>query len=165
MVSRYSRSVTESLVHGAIGAYERAGGREADLVVLDAPGAFELPVLVAGAIGTGKFDGVVALGCIIRGETKHDRVLGHAVAQALAQISAREVVPVGLGVLTVENVDQAVARAGGDKGNKGAEAMEAVLMTIDSLAKVRGGRGQRGAQGAHAARPDKARSALAGRRA
>ena len=157
-MSRYTESVTEPLLQGAIGAYVRAGGKEEDLVVLDAPGSFELPVLVAGAIRSGRCDGVVALGCIIRGETRHDRVLGHAVTQALLGLSTQSLVPVGLGVLTVESPEQALARAGGDKGNKGAEAMEAVLMTIASLASLRGA-----TKAARVPRPDKARAST-GRR-
>lgn len=158
-VSRYNASVTEPLLQGAIGVYTRAGGDERNLIILDAPGAFELPVLVAGALRQKKVAAAVALGCIVKGETRHDRVLGNAVTQSLCELSVRTVKPVGLGVLTVENADQAHARAGGDKGNKGAEAMEAVLMTLDALAHAAGKRSAPRA----AARPDKASRSAARR--
>lgn len=155
VVSRYNASVTEPLLQGAIGVYTRAGGSEGDLLVLDAPGAFELPVLAAAALRQKRIAGVVALGCIVKGETRHDRVLGAAVTQSLCELSTRFTKPVGLGVLTVENPEQAHARAGGDKGNKGAEAMEAVLITLESLRRAGGRRGVITVT----PRPDKARGA------
>lgn len=160
-ISRYSASVTEPMLQGAIGVYTRAGGDEKDLLILDAPGSFELPVLIAAALHTKKIAAAVALGCIIKGETRHDRVLGNAVTHALCDLSVRTLKPVGLGVLTVENAEQALARAGGDKGNKGAEAMEAVLMTLGSLAVARGKRSFVPGP----SRPDKARRPVAGGRA
>jgi 6,7-dimethyl-8-ribityllumazine synthase len=141
------------MLQGAIGVYTRAGGDERNLLILDAPGAFELPVLVASALKRKHIAAALALGCIVKGETRHDRVLGAAVTQSLCELSTRFVKPVGLGVLTVENADQAHARAGGDKGNKGAEAMEAVLMTLASLG---------GTPAKSTLRPDKARRSRAG---
>ncbi len=157
-VSRYNASVTEPLLQGAIGVYTRAGGRERDLLILDAPGAFELPVLAAAALRRKNIAGVVALGCVVKGETRHDRVLGSTVTQALCDLSVRALKPVGLGVLTVENAEQAHARAGGDKGNKGAEAMEAVLMTLNSIE----GAGGKRTGASVTPRPDKARRSAAG---
>jgi 6,7-dimethyl-8-ribityllumazine synthase len=155
VVSRYNATVTDALLQGAIGAYLRAGGEERALTTLDAPGAFEVPVLCAAAAQCGKFDAIVALGCIVRGETIHDRVLGNAVTRELARIASDSLVPIGLGVLSVENSDQARARAGGDKGNKGAEAMEAALQTLHALRLLRTGKKPRGVL---SARPDKTRS-------
>lgn len=130
LVSRYNESVTGAMLEGAVAAYRARHGKEGVLAVVEAPGAFELPVLVATAAATGLYEGVVALGCIVRGETSHDRVLGQAVAWGLTDASLSTGVPIGFGVLTVDDVGQALARAGGDKGNKGAEAMDAVLDTI-----------------------------------
>jgi 6,7-dimethyl-8-ribityllumazine synthase len=120
--------------------------------VIEVPGSFELVVGCLSAARTGRFEGVVALGCIIRGETHHDRVIADAVATGLVQVSLATGVPVGFGVLTVDSARQARARAGGAKGNKGAEAMAAVLDTIRSLRALRDG-----APAALPARADKTR--------
>jgi 6,7-dimethyl-8-ribityllumazine synthase len=137
ILSRYNESVTTNLRDGAARAYLAAGGQQADLAIIEAAGAFEIPILVQEAAIAQVFRGVVALGCIIRGETDHDRYLADAVTKALLDISLETGVPVGLGVLTVNTVEQAVARSGGPEGtgsgNKGEEAMEAVLATIRGL--------------------------------
>lgn len=131
VVSRYNASVTDRLCLGAIEACVRRTGRTP--TVLEAPGAFELPVIAHAAAGSGHFDGVVALGCLIRGETIHDRVIADAVAQAIQAAMIMTGVPIAFGVLTVENAAQAEARAGGDHGNKGDEAMGALLDTVAAV--------------------------------
>ncbi len=173
VVSRYNATVTDRLLSGAVRAYMRAGGSLAGLYVVEAPGAFELLTLSAAAARSGQFAGVVAVGCIIKGETNHDLLLGQAVTDGLARVSVDTGVPVGLAVLTVNSVKQALARAGtpnarGSTGasNKGAEAMEALLQTIAELAQLADGehvaRAMRTGQamlriaGGAAGRPDKA---------
>lgn len=131
VVSRYNASVTDRLCLGAIEACVRRTGRTP--TVLEAPGAFELPVIAHAAADSGHFDGVVALGCLIRGETIHDRVIADAVAQAIQAAMITTGVPIAFGVLTVENAKQAEARAGGVHGNKGEEAMGALLDTIAAV--------------------------------
>lgn len=139
VVSRYNASVTEPLLEGALSEYARRipGGPAPE--VYDAPGAFEIPAIACAAAACGRFEGVVALGCIVRGETRHDRYLAAAVAQGLTTISVTTGVPVGFGVLTVEKPSQARERAGGRKGNKGAEAMAAVIDAAAEIARVRSG--------------------------
>lgn len=136
IVSRYNESVTNALLEGARSAYLSAGGTPDKLGVIEAPGAFELPVLANAAARCGLYRGVVALGCVIKGETRHDEYIASAIAHAIAEIGIKTGVPVALGVLTTENVEQARARAGGDKGSKGAEAMAAVLETLDGLKAI-----------------------------
>jgi 6,7-dimethyl-8-ribityllumazine synthase len=104
--------------------------------VVHAPGAFEVPMLVDRALATGAFDVAVGVGCIVRGETVHDRHLGQAVTQELLSIAVRRGRPVGLAVLTVEDIAQAHARAGGALGNKGAEAMAAAIATCNASAAM-----------------------------
>ena len=87
-------------------------------------------------------DGVVALGCVITGETTHDQYINTAVSTALANLSAQTGVPIGFGILTCQNMEQARERAGGSKGNKGAEAMLAVIVTIRALEKIGAARGE-----------------------
>jgi 6,7-dimethyl-8-ribityllumazine synthase len=103
------------------------------LGIVEAPGAFELTAIAAAAIDSGAFDGVVTLGCVIRGETDHDRYISQAVANGLTTLTIQTGVPVAFGVITANTPGQALARAGGEKGNKGAEAMDALLDAIDAM--------------------------------
>ncbi len=183
VVSQYNATVTDRLLSGAVRAYVQAGGRITDLYVAQAPGAFEVLAVAAAAARSGAFAGVVAIGCIIKGETSHDEFLGHAVTSGLATLAVETGIPVGLAVLTVNTAAQAVARsglAGQNKrvagkpafGNKGTEAMEAVLQTIVECGRLADGASLRRAMGdgqalarmaglsaAVGARPDKAASA------
>ncbi len=142
VVSRYNAPITDALLRGAQSAWKHAGGRPADLTIVDAAGAFELVALAAAAAMSGLYDGILALGCIIQGETRHDEYLAHAVTRGLGELSIHTVIPVGLGVLTVNDIAQARARAGleGDMGNKGEEAMQAVLATIKGIEALSKGR-------------------------
>lgn len=145
VVSRYNWSVTGALLDGSKERFQAATGvplPEANIFY--APGAFELVSIAFAAAESRSFDGVVTLGCIIKGETNHDEVLGHAVTQGLANISLVTGVPVTLGVLTVNTNKQAKARAGGGggkHGNKGAEAMDALLATMVEIQKIDARRG------------------------
>jgi 6,7-dimethyl-8-ribityllumazine synthase len=134
--SRYNEFVTRGLLEGAVAEFRRRVGSEDGLVVMEASGSFEVPVLVQRAATSGRFDAVVALGCIIKGETSHDQHLATAVTNALLATARETGVPVGLGVLTVDSAAQAEARAGGLKGNKGVEAMAAALETAGTLAAL-----------------------------
>jgi len=154
VVSRYNGSITGKLLEGALAAYREAGGDPAAVAVVDAPGAYELVALSNAAARTGRFAGVVALGCIIRGDTDHDRYIASAVATGLAQVTVETGVPVAFGVLTVNTTRQARERAGGVHGNKGAEAMVALLNTIDAIRSLERGDAAQIAGGV--ALPDKA---------
>ncbi|MBL9031086.1 MAG: 6,7-dimethyl-8-ribityllumazine synthase [Phycisphaerae bacterium] len=136
VVSRYNASITDRLVEGAREEYARRGGEAGAVDVFEAPGAFELPFLARQAAATGRYGGVVTLGCIIRGETRHDRYIAQAVASGIVTASLASRVPIAFGVLTTESAKQARARAGGEKGNKGAEAMAALLATIASSVAI-----------------------------
>jgi 6,7-dimethyl-8-ribityllumazine synthase len=136
VASAYHAEVTSALVRGARDAFLAARGAEGSLEVVHAPGAFEVPMLVDRALATGAFDFAVGVGCIVRGETVHDRHLGQAVTQELLSIAVRRGRPVGLAVLTVEDIAQAHARAGGALGNKGAEAMAAAIATCNASAAM-----------------------------
>ncbi len=136
VVSRYNGAVTSRMVDGAREALA-ARHAEASPAVVEAPGAFELPVIAAGLAGRADVDGVVCLGCVIRGETVHDRVIADAIAGELVALGVRTGKPVAFGVLTCDTIEQAEARAGGAKGNKGAEAMDAALDTFEQLRAVR----------------------------
>lgn len=137
VASAYHGDVTGAMVEGARRAFVAAGGLGNDVRVMPAAGAFELPILVDALLGRGDVDLVVAIGCIVRGETSHDRVLGQAVTSELAHVSVARGKPVGLAVLTVDSLEQARARAGGALGNKGEEAMRAAVATARTLMEVR----------------------------
>ncbi|MCB1282062.1 MAG: 6,7-dimethyl-8-ribityllumazine synthase [Salinibacterium sp.] len=135
VISRYNAVVTDQLLSGARSVL----GSPTDV---EAPGAYELPAITAAMASSGAFDGVLALGCVIKGETDHDRYIDHAVAEGLMSIAVTTGVPVGFGVLTCSTIEQAVARAkpaseGG--GDKGAEAASALLATIDQLKRIASG--------------------------
>lgn len=140
VVSRYNEEITSRLRDGAAAELQRLGGDPASLVEAAVPGAFELPVACAAAARSGRYDAVVALGCIIRGETTHDLHLATAVATSLATISAETGVPVAFGVLTVQSLEQADARAGGAWGNKGAEALRAAVEAVAAVRALAGPR-------------------------
>lgn len=152
VISRYNASITDRLLDGARAAYAAAGGAPDTLLIINAPGAFELPALALAAATRAKVRGVLTLGCIIRGETRHDEYLAHAVAHGIVQVTMHTRIPVSFGVLTTENIPQAEARAGGVHGNKGAEAMEALLLTIAAADSIGSRRPP-----TSAARPDKAK--------
>ncbi|MDX9912327.1 MAG: 6,7-dimethyl-8-ribityllumazine synthase [Phycisphaerales bacterium] len=136
VASRYNATITDALVEGARTAYLARGGDAARLVVMPAAGAFEVPGLCAAAAREG-FAVVVAIGCIVKGETSHDQHLASAVTGALADLASGSGVAVGLGVLTVDTIEQARARSGGRLGNKGEEAMLAALDTFRASEALR----------------------------
>ncbi len=133
VVSRYNALITERLYEGAEQLFRSRAGKGSTLVRVDAPGSFELPALCLAAAATQSFDGVVALGCIIKGETIHDRVIADAIASGIINATMASGVPIAFGVITADNEDQAHARAGGAVGNKGSEAMAANLETIAAI--------------------------------
>ncbi len=136
VVSRYHELITGKLLAGARACCREHGVKDDHVDVLWTPGAFELPVVAETAASSGRYAAIVALGCVIRGETPHfDYVAGEA-ARGLGNVALAHQVPVGFGVLTVDTQEQAEARAGGSAGNKGFEAAEAALATADLLAQL-----------------------------
>lgn len=133
VVSRYNGSITDRLLDGALGAYRARGGDALSVRVMHAPGSYELPALALAAARTGRYRGVLGLGCLIKGETSHDQYIAGAVAHGLVQVTVATGVPCAFGVLTVDTADQAAARAGGSYGNKGEESMHALLDTIEQI--------------------------------
>ncbi|MFG0258073.1 MAG: 6,7-dimethyl-8-ribityllumazine synthase [Phycisphaerales bacterium JB043] len=143
VASRYHDDVIDAMVAGAIECFERCGGDGGDVTVVPAPGAFELPTIASSCIASGWFDVFVVLGCIVRGETRHDEVIADAIASQITHLACEHHVAIGFGVLTVETLEQALARAGGEKGNKGAEAMQAALEAHTTMRRVDSGAGVR----------------------
>jgi len=122
VASRFNSFIVEQLEAGAIDALVRHGTDRADIHLVKAPGAYELPLVVQRVAASKKYDAIIALGAVIRGGTPHfDYVAGECV-KGLAQVSLQYSVPVSFGVLTVDSIEQAIERAGTKAGNKGAEA-------------------------------------------
>jgi 6,7-dimethyl-8-ribityllumazine synthase len=137
LVSRYNEMVTGRLLDGARRCLKEHGVADARVDVVWVPGAFELPVVAEAAAATRRYALIVALGCVIRGETAHFEYVAGEAARGLTSVALAHRIAVGFGVLTTENIEQALARAGGEAGNKGYEAAEAALRTADALAGLR----------------------------
>ncbi len=139
LVSRYNELVTRRLLDGAQLALREAGVPESKIDVAWVPGAFELPVAAEAAAASGRYRAIVALGCVIRGETAHFEFVAGEATRGLGKVALAHSIAVGFGVLTTENQEQALARAGGAAGNKGYEAAQAALQTADVLHRLRRG--------------------------
>ena len=137
VVSRYNEPITGRLEGGARQCLEDAGVDPGNIEVFHVPGAWELPTGVRLALARGSYDGVLALGCVIRGETPHFEYVSLGATVGLEAVTREARVPVGFGLLTTDNGEQAFARAGGAKGNKGTETALAVLEMCDLAARMR----------------------------
>ena len=135
LVSRFNDFITERLLTGALDCLSRHGGAEEDRTIVRVPGSWELPLAAQRLAASGKYEAVVALGALIRGETAHFDVLVAEVSKGLAQVSLTHGVPVVFGVLTTDTVEQAMDRAGSKSGNKG---WDAALSAIEMVSLFRG---------------------------
>jgi 6,7-dimethyl-8-ribityllumazine synthase len=127
VVTRFNSLITEQLVTGATDCLLRHGVVDGDIDLYRVPGAWELPSAVSRVVETGKYEGVVALGCVIRGGTPHFEYVAGEATRGLGAVARASSVPVSLGVLTTDTVDQALERAGTKAGNKGWDAALSVL--------------------------------------
>lgn len=136
VATRYNEPVLERLRAGALEALQSHGARPEDIDVVLVPGAFELPLAVRAVAKRGRYDAIVALGCVVRGETPHFDYVAGECAAGITRVMLDTGVPVGFGVLTVENFEQAIERSGGSVGNKGAEAALAAVEMATLLARL-----------------------------
>jgi 6,7-dimethyl-8-ribityllumazine synthase len=136
VAARFNDFIVASLLKGATAAWLQCGGAAEDLAVARVPGAFELPVAARRLALSDRYDAIVALGCVIRGDTPHFDYICAECARGLQQASLETGVPVIFGVLTVETVEQALERAATSAGNKGGEAMAAALEMASLLARL-----------------------------
>lgn len=129
IVGRFNDFITERLLDGALDALRRSGAREEDIEVVKVPGSFEIPLIAQKMAAKGRFDAIIALGAVIRGATPHFDYVAAEVSKGIAAVSLESGVPVIFGVVTTENIEQAIERAGTKSGNKGwSAAMAAVEM-------------------------------------
>jgi 6,7-dimethyl-8-ribityllumazine synthase len=127
IASRFNEGITEGLLRGARAAFEAAEVRDEDITLVRVPGAFEIPVTVWRLASTGRFDAIVCLGCVIKGDTMHFEYIASAMSQGIMDASTATGVPVAFGVLTTLTDEQAAARAADDANNKGREAALAAV--------------------------------------
>ena len=136
VASRFNETITRPLVDGALEALVAHGVAFDDIDVVWVPGAWELPLAARRSLASGRYDALVALGAVIRGDTPHfDFVAGEA-SRGLALVCIETEIPIGFGLLTCDTMDQALARAGGAHGNKGWDAAVAALETTDVLDQI-----------------------------
>ena len=129
VAGRFNEFITSKLLGGALDAFKRHGGDEANIDLAWVPGAFEIPLIASKMAKSGKYDAVICVGAVIRGNTSHYDYVCNEVSKGIASVSLETGVPVLFGVLTTENIEQAIERAGTKAGNKGYDcALSAIEM-------------------------------------
>lgn len=136
IASRFNDFMVNSLIGGAVDYLVRHGAKKEDLTIIRVPGAFEMPIVAKKAAESKKFDGIVAVGAVIRGATPHFDFVASETTKGLAHVSLEYGIPVGFGLLTTDNMEQAIERSGSKAGNKGVEAASALLETLQVLKQL-----------------------------
>ena len=136
VVSRFNAFITERLLNGAVDALTRAGAKAAEIDVVRVPGAIEIPLAAQKLAETERYDAIVCLGAVIRGETPHFEYVCAESSRGVAKSSLRTGIPLSYGILTVENLEQAVDRAGLKSGNKGFEAAMSAVEMANLIRKI-----------------------------
>ena len=136
VVSRFNEFITNKLLEGALDGLRRHGVPDEDVTAAWVPGAFEIPMVAQKMAQSGKYDAVICLGAVIRGSTSHYDLVCNEAAKGIAQVNLQTGVPVTFGVITTENIEQAIERAGTKAGNKGADAAIAALELANLLPQI-----------------------------
>ncbi len=136
VVSRFNQLISEKLLDVCSAELIRCGARREDIDVAWVPGAFEIPIVARALASSGRYDALVTLGSVIRGETPHFDYVCRSVTDGLREVMRDTALPVGFGVLTTDDVGQALARAGGERGNKGEEAARAAIEMTRLMARL-----------------------------
>lgn len=136
VVSRFNRAVTGALLDGAIEGLESRGVAAGSVDVVHVPGAFEITLAAEQCAASGRYAAIVCLGAVVRGETPHFEFIAREVSRGVNEVACRHHIPVAFGVLTTDNLEQALARAGSGHGNKGFEAAVTALEMADLLRRL-----------------------------
>ena len=136
VASRFNDFITARLTEGAIDALSRHGVKEDDIKIVRVPGAFEIPAVTRKIALSGKYDGAIALGAVIRGSTPHFDYVSSEVSKGVAHVTMEADVPVIFGVLTTDTIEQAIERAGTKAGNKGFDAAMALVEMMDLYSRI-----------------------------
>lgn len=137
VVSRFNEFITGKLLSGAVDTLLRHGVSDENISVAWVPGAFEIPLISKKMAETGKYDAVICLGAVIRGSTSHYELVCNEAAKGVAQVSLETGVPVLFGIITTENIEQAIERAGSKAGNKGSECAEGAIEMINLCKRIK----------------------------
>lgn len=136
IVSRFNSLVTERLLEGAMDAFSRSGIDAGTVTVVRTPGSFEIPAVARRAALSGKYDGIVCLGAVVRGDTPHFDYVSAEAVKGVAQVSLQSDIPVIMGILTTDTLEQALDRAGAKAGNKGFDAARSLLEMMNVYAEL-----------------------------
>ncbi len=136
VVSRFNEFISQRLLEGCLDALHRHGAEDNSIVVVWVPGAFEIPLTASRLAESGKYDAVICLGTLIRGSTPHFEYLSSQVAKGIAQAALTSKLPVIFGVITADNLEQAIERAGSKSGNKGSDAALAAMEMAQVLKQL-----------------------------
>jgi len=138
IVSRFNDFITEKLLEGAVDAIDRSGGDKEAIDILRVPGAFEIPLVAKRVARADKYDAVICLGAVIRGETPHFDYVAGEVTKGIALLNLEFAVPISYGIITADTTEQAIERAGNKMGNKGFQAAQAAieLLNLFRVAKI-----------------------------
>jgi 6,7-dimethyl-8-ribityllumazine synthase len=131
VVSRFNNFINDRLLEGALDALTRNGAEAENLFIVKVPGAFEIPLTAKKMANSGMYDAVICLGCVIRGATPHFEYISSEVAKGISKVSLESGVPVSFGVITADNLEQAIERAGTKSGNKGWDAALSAIEMIN----------------------------------
>ena len=136
VASRFNDFIVESLIKGALSCLRRHGAADSNIDIVRVPGAYEMPLAVDKVAALRRADGIIALGAVIRGATPHFDYVAGECARGISAASREHGVPIGIGVLTTDTIEQAIERAGTKAGNKGEEAAFAVIEMVNLLRKI-----------------------------
>ena len=136
VVARFNEFITSKLLSGAMDGLLRHNVKEEDIQVAWVPGAFEIPLIASKMAKSGKYDAVICLGAVIRGSTSHYDYVCNEVSKGIAAVSLETGIPVMFGVLTTENIEQAIERAGSKAGNKGSECAEGTIEMVNLIREM-----------------------------
>ena len=136
VAARFNEFITSKLLSGAMDALTRHGLGDEDVEVAWVPGSFEIPLIASKMAESGKYDAIICLGAVIRGATTHYDIVCNEVAKGIAQVSLKSGVPVLFGILTTDNLEQAIERAGTKAGNKGFDCAISAIETVNLIRQI-----------------------------
>ena len=136
VAARFNEFIVESLIKGSLRCLRQHGADDGDIEIIRVPGAFEMPVAIDKVAATRRYDGIIALGAVIRGGTPHFEYVAGECVKGITSAGQRHGIPIGNGVLTVDTIEQAIERAGTKAGNKGEEATLAVIEMVNLLRRI-----------------------------
>ncbi len=139
IVARFNEFITSKLLSGALDTLTRHEVKEENIQVAWVPGAFEIPLIASKMAESGKYDAVICLGAVIRGSTSHYDYVCNEVSKGIASVSLKSGIPVMFGVLTTENIEQAIERAGSKAGNKGSECAQGAIEMVNLIREIQKG--------------------------